>query len=625
MLFGAALTSPGCSRRTPPRFVGQSPLLTSDNPQAEAELREARTFAEQGDIEQAATRYEAFLAMRSDDPLAAIARLELGRIRLDAGDLDAALTLFEQVADHTDVALAEHARFNLGLTLHAAQEYESAVRFLSPFVGRTIDPVETAKLLWSLPDALVKLERHMDALTVLHRAEDAPLAEQDRERVRARVAKLVHHEAGGDQIQRAYRELEHRGEVWGQVARRALRDADAMGDLTRVRAVLAELEHRGFELDDELQAVAARAERATDVDMRSVGVILTLSGRARELGQLALHGIMLAAGLPPRGPLPANAPVVVFRDDGGDPARATAAVDELARMHRVAAIIGPIDARAAEAAAKRAHELGVPMITLSQAPRLTQTGPMIFRLFATPQGEVEQLLRFARARGYTRFAVMYPASGYGEVMASAFALGVRSAGGELVARIDYPPEATSFGTLVGELRGQRFDALFLPDTAHRLALIAPALAAAGLWPTAPGNAAPKGARSVQLLAPSVGFDHELARTTSRYLQGSVFSTLFDPRTGAAAAQAFAARFRTQFGVPANAFAAFAYDAFQFIRSAVKDGAGTRFALRQHLTTLRARAAAGPSPGFDDNREPSRASYLVQLRGQHFTRLNPPYR
>ncbi|MCG8554297.1 MAG: hypothetical protein MJD61_03280, partial [Proteobacteria bacterium] len=42
---------------------------------------------------------------------------------------------------------------------------------------------------------------------------------------------------------------------------------------------------------------------------------------------------------------------------------------------------------------------------------------------------------------------------------------------------------------------------------------------------------------------------------------------------------------------------------------------------------RARASSGTFSGSraDANREPSRASYLVQLQGKYFARLDPPYR
>src|SRR5690606_5060117 len=241
-------------------------------------------------------------------------------------------------------------------------------------------------------------------------------------------------------------------------------------------------------------------------DPRAIGAILPLTGPGREVGQRAMRGLAVASGAPSVGPAAPDAPQLVVRDDGGDPERAARAVEDLVSVHRVIAIVGPLEGDTAEAAARRAQELGVPLLTLVPDPRVVEAGEMVFRLFASPQDEATALVLAARARGARRFAVLRPSHRYGERMSAAFAEAVRAAGGELVHSATYDASATSFGDVVRRLSAARFDALFVPDSAAKLALIAPALAAGGLWSTPAGASPPRGGRAISLLAPSVAAD-----------------------------------------------------------------------------------------------------------------------
>jgi ABC-type branched-subunit amino acid transport system substrate-binding protein len=335
------------------------------------------------------------------------------------------------------------------------------------------------------------------------------------------------------------------------------------------------------------------------------------------VGEQALRGLMLAAGLPPQGPPDPDAARLVFRDDGGDPERAVQAVNELVSAHRVVAIVGPIDTRAATAAAERAQELGVPLIALTPATDLTRTGSMIFRLFTAPEYEVQSLVKYAIGEGARRFAVLHPDAPFGTVMRDTFKREVERQGGEVVAGESYPPASTSFGPQVSRLAASRLQALFIADSASRIALIAPALAAAGLWSTPPGGAAPGKGRPITVLAPSVGFAPDLAGSAGRYLQGAVFSAPFDPTAVGGPPQEFADRFQKQFGSSPDMFAAFAHDAYRLVREAVEKGARTREEVAQSLQTIRYPVPAGPSQGFNATREPLQAVRLLTLEGDHF--------
>jgi branched-chain amino acid transport system substrate-binding protein len=362
-----------------------------------------------------------------------------------------------------------------------------------------------------------------------------------------------------------------------------------------------------------------RADRIEVADPRVIGAILPLSGRAREIGQRALRGLMLAAGSPPDGPPRPDAPQLVFRDDAGDPERAARAVEELVSTHRAIAIIGPLEGESATAAAARAQQLGVPMIALSPALDLARSGPMAFRLFPSTDGELRDLVRAARARGATRFAAIHPASPYGEAMRAGLARAVAAEGLQIATSASYPVNATSFGAQVEAIAGSGADAVLVADSARQLALIAPALAAGGL---SSGGATPSHGRRITLLVPSVGFESRLAHTSGRYLEGAIFSVPFHAPTSQGEGRIFTDAFMARFATEPDAFAAYAYDAFGLVRRAVLAGATTREQVARSLAEGREAPTAGASQGISSTRDARRATRLFELRGQLFVPLAP---
>jgi branched-chain amino acid transport system substrate-binding protein len=623
VILVVCVTSAGCAGAARGPDIGRLPQLTSNDPKAEAELREAQASAARGDKRGAEKRYRAFLHEHPDDRLVPVAQLELGRSLLEGHHDGEARALFASIAEHPEPAVAEQGRFWAGVASERLGRHAEAIDALAPMIGRTIEPADTSLLWSSLVDAYVAERRYVEAVRALSSLIDEQKSEPEREASRARLRDLTDHKASPADIRRLLDELDKHSLAFRLTAIRALRDADAARDKSKVHELVALLKDQHVPLDDELTAIALRSEDTGDANPNAVGAILSLSGRARRVGELSLRGLMLAANLPPDGPSPANAPNLIFRDDAGDPARAVQAVEELANVHRVIAIIGPLDAQVAIAAAKRAQELGVPLITLTPAAALPSAGSFVFRYFPTPDAEVKALARAAKARGAQSFAVLYPEHAYGNALLAAFRREAEALGLHSVAVRAYQPGATSFGSEAEFLAKSHCDALFIPDSSQQLALIAPALAAAGLWSTPAGQKPPSSSgRGILLLAPSVAFDSGLPRLAGRYLQGATFAVPFDPQAQGGPTQAFSEQFASSYGSPPDAFAAFAHDAYTLVRAAVAAGAQSRAALAAQLAVQRSNALVAPATGFGSDREASHPIELMELQGESFMPFRP---
>jgi branched-chain amino acid transport system substrate-binding protein len=617
LLMALALASFGTMAGCP--HTGASPLevtpaLRTTDVDAEADLHAADRAALDGHTADARVGYRAFLLEHPADPLVPLAHLGLGRVALAEGDAEAALVELDLARGSSDAVVEERVRFHRGIALYFLHRDAEAIESLSPLRGTTTDPDDTRLLLETLATAASRTGDHVLALSALDELYVASTTDVDRQDAQQRARAVIDSEITEAELPRAYDELRHDRISWPLVAVASLRAAYDASDATRVRTVAEALRAEHVELTSDLAEIVSRAERIEHADPAVIGAILPLTGSAREIGQRALRGLVLASGAPLDGPPAPGSAQLVFRDDAGDPARAATAVDELVSQHRAIAIVGPLDGPSAEAAAVRAQALGVPLITLSARGDLASVGPMVFRLFPTLDGEARTLVDAAVRRGAHRFGIIRPTAGFGASMRASYERAVLAAGGELVSDVTYEASATAFGPIVSQLAAAHPDAVLIADSAQKVALVAPALAAGGLYPVVQGGSAPGSAHGIALLIPSVALDPRMIQTTGRYLQGASFAAPFYAPVAEGEGRSFVDSFHARFGSDPDTFAAYAYDAFRLARHAVESGETTRAGVASRLSSMHDAVTAGASGGFDATRGASHAGRILVLRG-----------
>src|SRR5262245_54904954 len=146
----AALALASCTATPRGPDIGRLPQLTSNDPKAEAELRDAQRSVSRGRNALAERQFRTFLHAHPEDPLVPIAQLSLGRLLMSRHQDGEALALFASVAEHPDAAVAEQGRFYGGVTKERLGRHDEAVETLSPMQGRTIEPEQTRLLLDTL-------------------------------------------------------------------------------------------------------------------------------------------------------------------------------------------------------------------------------------------------------------------------------------------------------------------------------------------------------------------------------------------------------------------------------------------------------------------------------------------
>jgi ABC-type branched-subunit amino acid transport system substrate-binding protein len=227
----------------------------------------------------------------------------------------------------------------------------------------------------------------------------------------------------------------------------------------------------------------------------AVGVVLPLSGIHQPFGERALQAIQLALPKEPEGkPLLVS---LVVRDSKGNPAEAERAVEELVTKGKVIAVIGPLLTATVERAARKAQQLKVPLLTLSQKEGLPGKGEFVFQNSLTPSDQIKTLVAYAMNDLELRtFGVFYPNSPYGAHFKNLFTEEVSRRRGKIAGVVVYQEEQTDFGEEIrgffkiktlkkkesdrrGEdefIPGVSLDGLFIPDVHDRVGLILSQLA-----------------------------------------------------------------------------------------------------------------------------------------------------
>lgn len=567
----AVLVLAGCPKRFDPRA---ETVRSSPDPEADQEYHAAKARLDIGDAREAQARFAEFLQKHPDDPLAPSARIGEARAALLLNQPKKAKDVLEPMAKPADDPTATRARYLLGLTLHKTGDYARSRELLKPFSQNIASGDDKIELHAVLADDAARLGDTADALAE-YDAFFAGARPAEKLYLRDRVSELVAKLPPTEAL-RLWNTLPHDGLAAAYLGKRVAADARAAGDERTAATVLDESKSAR----DRAGLEEPRAPKMKEGASRAVGLVLPLSGRQRALGERALRGALLAADLMSPGSLPGGVPIELkVRDTGSDPARAAAAVDDLAQSG-VAAIVGSPDRIEAQSAVPRAEQLGIPFLEL--APDEARRGETTFKLVRQSEGRARALARLAVKRGARSVAVLAPDSAYGRTMAAAFVDEARKLGARIAGDVRYPEASTTFIEPVRRIQQGSPEALFVPSPASQLSLIAPQLTASGV--TRMPGMRPVG-RTTQLYATADGLNERFLQQTAKYLEGAILAPVFYPDVNDPRAAAFLDRYRQAYGEEPSSLDALAFDAVRAARLGLDHADGDRAALAVTLSHL----------------------------------------
>ncbi|HAG50789.1 MAG: hypothetical protein A2X87_03015 [Deltaproteobacteria bacterium GWC2_42_51] len=353
-----------------------------------------------------------------------------------------------------------------------------------------------------------------------------------------------------------------------------------------------------------------------------IGVILPLSGKYSQFGEQALKGVLLASDVFDLA-LKKNEGLnieVVVRDTRDDPIASEKAVEELVNEVGVVAIIGPLLSVTATETVKKAQEVSVPLIALSQKIGVTGTGDYIFRNFLLPSEQTKAIASYAIDKlKYKKFAILYPSSPYGIELANLFKEEVKKGKGEILAEEQYREGQTYFGDEIVRLfkiketekkegrrriktyeRAVTVDALYIPDYFDTIGLIVPHLAYYNV-------------KDVKLLGSNGWNSPKLIELAGKYVEGAIVVDGFFAGSRRENTIQFVYSFKNIYGAEPDILAAQAYDATKMIVEAIIGGFKERNEIRDRLASLKDFPGATGTIAFDKNRETAKGLFILTVK------------
>lgn len=317
---------------------------------------------------------------------------------------------------------------------------------------------------------------------------------------------------------------------------------------------------------------SAAAAEGPAVSPPSVGVLLPLSGQYRSFGEACLRGIRLALRA-----VGSESPILrtVVHDTRGDVAEAVTGFRKLAADPGIIVLLGPMLTPELDAV----RPLGTDLLAVTFSQGMVPAGGSWIRFSMRRQDQARALARYAIVeRDLRRWAILHPDDAYGRDLSALFRREVEALGGRVLADVAYDPGKTDFQNDVQRLRNQiglvddappPIDGVFLPDSADRIALLAPHLAFAGI-------------RDLQLFGASGWNRPEVLRKALPYVEGGILVDGFFLYSFLPEVRSFVDAYRDAYRADPGILEAYGFDAASLVRDAILGGATDRKGLRDRL-------------------------------------------
>jgi ABC-type branched-subunit amino acid transport system substrate-binding protein len=644
---------------------------------ARVSFAKARDAFAAGRWNEAAEKFASFLWEFPQSELAEEGRYRRAQALASAGRLEEATRALQDDLERHPTSRFKSAEAAELATLQGKPGQASVTQTPPPPNPDQMSEEEKKKAAAALAETYAQAGRPGEGVRWAARAlEDAERGQAQDERLAA-YERLLDAAPAAD-VAKLVAELDRRSPAWPPAALKLARVQLHLGDRTHAQELAGAILAAGAQgpTAEGAQAVQAAAQATAKVKPNLIGVVLPLTGDLKVFAEPILDAIALRIDLLGKGPVQLE-----VKDSKNDPDGAARAVEELVRDGAIA-IIGPIGLSEGPAAAARAQQLGVPMISLSRAENLTAMGPFIFRNMLTNSAQAKAVADYAQRKlGARTFGVLQPDSAFGDEMVRYFWDALDQGGAQVSAFERYPRETTTFKPFISRMVGKAnlserkeyadeeeriaktitdpyrrrlairqllrqtapmvdFDALFIPDGARTVRLIAPAIAAEDVITSGcdardleliKKTKARSDLRTVQLLGISLWDSPELVDDrmgAARYVQCAIFVDGFFVNSQRAATQRFVAEYDSAYHKQPGYLEAHGHDAAGILREIIeRKHPQTRDEMRAALAAMtRPFQGASGEARFGPDREARKSLFWLWInRGtiQEFDPDGPP--
>ena len=470
----------------------------------------AEKYRQKGDLAQSLKYYQSFLTQAVRDDRIPLALQRVAEIELKLNNPENALASLEKLSSgYPDYTWIPEVRYQISVILYQLGRYEASASKAMGWLDQYQRHFLKKDVLVLLGDDFCALGNTESAFFYWIQAKDAGKDDEEKETALDEKLKTLIDTSSPLFLSRLLeneREAFYPPEIYYQISSAFLSQKEPDQAEKAVRILMEST--RNLQWIKKGEALLARIKEEMAICESCIGCLLPLSGSFAAYGQEILNGLTLGMM---NDPMKETRMKVIVKDTAGSPEKALSELETLANKQRVIGIMGPLSSKTTAFISERAQELGVPMITLTQKRDVVKTGDMVFRNFLTPAQEIDLLLEVAMDQlGLKRFGILYPDNTYGRFCMNRFWDKLDELGGSVTAVESYPTDVTDFeeqikkmvglyypragdwrriysrGRTAGDDESEKqlkdddpiidFDAVFIPDTYQRVAMIAPQLA-----------------------------------------------------------------------------------------------------------------------------------------------------
>jgi len=569
-------------------------------------FREAENLLKKGDVDRAFERLETYVRNFPRGPRTDQALIYIGEIYIQKGGHKKGLLAYQRILSSFPTSLyRKRAQYGLAYSYWGLGKYNDSLQILKGLLLSFLEREEKVKIYTLSGNNYLALERFDEAISMYIRAyqwakgKGKILALQS---IRKGLSHLS--EEGLLKLKEQYG-----GTIIGGYVEIAL--TDLYQRQQRIKDVRKELiffqkEYPDHELTKEAKGILMELEEGLEVV--TVGCILPLSNKLAPYGERVLRGIKLAENLFQQNPQGILLRLVV-KDSKGDPGIGEQAVADLVEEGAIA-ILGPLGRVEAMAAARKAQELGVPIITLTQREGITELGDFVFRDFLRPDLQIEALVDYAiNSLGLTEYAILYPDNSYGNRYKNLFVNAVEKSSGIIVGVEHYSEDLTNFQEIIPRLDATFCEAVFIPDTYEKIAVIAPQFAYCDVT-------------DVRLLGTNLWNAQKLVDIANEHLQGALFIDGFFKNHPSSIIQRFVENFYLTFWEEPQFLEAQGYDVMRILLHVIKTNIPkSRAELKDTLHNIRGFPGITGTTGFTETGDAEKQLFVLGIQGKRIIQLN----
>jgi len=356
----------------------------------------------------------------------------------------------------------------------------------------------------------------------------------------------------------------------------------------------------------EQSADTESTEQAETPEEIVIGLFLPMTGQNAAGGQMSMEGINLAHEQ--KSEVLGRPIKLMLVDDKSDKVEAANAVTRLIDKEKAVGIIGSYASYLAIPGSEVANKAGIPMVANTATnPLVTQNKEFVFRsCFIDPlQGTALANFAVEELGAKTAMIILDRANDYSVGLANYFRQAFEKATGNEVEEIKYNSGDQDFSAQLTVVKGKNPDILFIPAGSYGDAgLIA------------------KQARDLGITSTFMGGDTwdtpEFAEIGGEAIEGSYFSTHFDPEQTTESAKAYCQAFEKKYNKPSSSAAALSYDAYMLLVDAIERANSTDpVAIRDALAGVKDFQGVTGVINFDEDRNPVKDVVIEQIANAKF--------